>query len=196
MFPDCLATWRGVFSSWGAWLVNAALVLIYPAWAYFTYRRLKALAAPATRQLKLRVYGSVILSQWLLVSGVLLVAGRQGLSVADLGQGLGLPRRTLIGTVLLLVAFLALTIINLRQVRRTPPEELSAAVHRVRNFIPIGKTEIAVFALMAVTAGICEEFLYRGWLVNVLAAATRSIWVGVVGGGALSETWVRNSCAT
>ena len=39
--------------------------------------------------------------------------------------------------------------------------------------------------VMALTAGICEELLYRGWLVNFIAVLTHSAWAGVAIGGVL-----------
>lgn len=33
---------------------------------------------------------------------------------------------------------------------------------------------------MAVSAGICEELLYRGWLLHLIGASTDSVWIGLL----------------
>jgi membrane protease YdiL (CAAX protease family) len=79
-----------------------------------------------------------------------------------------------------LVALLALSAFNAGQIQKATRGELSATVQRARKFVPIGLVEVAAFALVSVTAGICEEILYRGWLVSFLGAVSGSIWIGMV----------------
>jgi uncharacterized protein len=50
--------------------------------------------------------------------------------------------------------------------------------------VPAFGVEMAAFAIVCLTAGICEELLYRGWLMNILMAATGSAWIAV-GTGAI-----------
>jgi membrane protease YdiL (CAAX protease family) len=37
-----------------------------------------------------------------------------------------------------------------------------------------------VWIAVALTAGVCEEFLYRGWLLSLIATASGSLWIALV----------------
>jgi hypothetical protein len=49
----------------------------------------------------------------------------------------------------------------------------------LRNLLPRGPAEIAAFFLLTLTAGFCEEVIYRGYLGPQFAAWTRSAIVGL-----------------
>lgn len=55
---------------------------------------------------------------------------------------------------------------------KTPPS--------VRNLLPQTPTEIAVFLMLAMTAGFCEEAIFRGYLQRQFAALTRSMSGGIL----------------
>jgi uncharacterized protein len=40
--------------------------------------------------------------------------------------------------------------------------------------------ERMVWVVVAITAGICEEFLYRGWLLTLIGHYFSSVWVGLI----------------
>jgi len=46
--------------------------------------------------------------------------------------------------------------------------------------LPQGRTEIAIWVLLSITAGICEEAIYRGYLQKQFMALTRSVPTGIV----------------
>ena len=50
----------------------------------------------------------------------------------------------------------------------------------VRNLLPQGPKEIVVYLMLAMTAGFCEEVLFRGYLQRQFAALTGSAAAGVV----------------
>ena len=63
----------------------------------------------------------------------------------------------------------------------TPPaQQLRKATANVRKLLPATEYERTVFVAVVLTAGLCEEFLYRRWLLNVIAAATGSLWIALV----------------
>lgn len=37
-----------------------------------------------------------------------------------------------------------------------------------------------MFVVVALTAGFCEEFLYRGWLLSITGFALKSVWLGLL----------------
>jgi len=177
---------KALLPAWDAWLLTFLVGVVFPAYGYFfLYRKLRD--APEAEEASARryVYISIIVAQWLMVAGLVLVAGRHHLSAADLGQHLLHPRRILAVTVCLLAALGIMAAQNLRQLRRTAPEELAAQLGRARKFFPVGKVDLIAWVAVSLTAGVCEEILFRGWMVNFLGAATGSIWIGL----ALSSLW-------
>jgi membrane protease YdiL (CAAX protease family) len=50
----------------------------------------------------------------------------------------------------------------------------------MRSIFPNGPTEIVVYLFLALTAGICEEIIFRGYLQNQFAALTKSRAAGLL----------------
>ena len=50
----------------------------------------------------------------------------------------------------------------------------------VRQLLPHGATEIAVYLLVTLTAGICEETIFRGYLQRQFTALTKSAAIGAL----------------
>jgi len=166
--------------AWDAWLLCLVLAGVVPFHGLLAYGRLKSGPDPIPTQAKLRLYATIVVMEWALVALTLAVLGHHGLTLGDLGQRIANPRLTLLATLLGLLGLGAITALNVRQIRGAPPEELERAVGRARKFVPVGPAEVAAFTFVALTAGICEEILYRGWLVSFLGAAFGSIWTGLI----------------
>jgi membrane protease YdiL (CAAX protease family) len=161
-------------------------VVIVPTIGYLRFRRLQThTASVIPTRTKLRLYAKNVCAQWILVVAMLSVTRRHGISAADVGERLGNARLTFVVMFGLLAILAMATVIILWRLRRAPPEALTAAVGRLRKFMPTLGPEMAAFALVSLTAGICEELLYRGWLVNLLRAATGSVWAAIVVGAAV-----------
>jgi membrane protease YdiL (CAAX protease family) len=50
----------------------------------------------------------------------------------------------------------------------------------IRNLIPNGSIEVLLFLMTSVTAGFCEELIYRGYLQRQFTALTRAVTGGIV----------------
>jgi uncharacterized protein len=179
--PNILLAWRGLLSSWVAWLFTFLLVVVVPT---LGYRRLRKLLARGDEVLpsraKLALYTRTVCAQWLLAAAMLLILRSRGLSAADAGQRLGDVPLTF-GVTSALVAVLAVVFwIVLRRVRRAKPATLLASAGHLRKLAPNFGLEMTAFVLVCLTAGVCEELLYRGWLLNLLRAATGSTWAAAV----------------
>ncbi len=185
MVHDWLALWRPLLHSWDAWLLCLLLTGLVPFHGVLAYRRIQTAPDPIPTRTKLRLYATIIVMEWALVAVTVAIARRHGIGLRDLGQTAGDPRTSLLVTLAGLLGLLALTGFNIRQIRRASREELEATVRRARKFVPMGAVQVAGFALVAATAGICEEILYRGWLVRFLGALGGSAWVGVIAAAVL-----------
>jgi membrane protease YdiL (CAAX protease family) len=182
---DWIALWAPLTRSWDAWLLCVVLAVLVPFHGLLAYRRLASVADPTPTRTKLRLYATIIAMEWALVALTVFIAHRHGLTLRDLGQTLGNRGLSLAVTALGLLGLLVLTAFNTRQIQKATREDLLATVQRARKFVPIGPVEIWGFALVSLTAGICEELLYRGWLVSILGAACGSIWIGMVAAAVL-----------
>ena len=137
---------------------------------------------------KLRIYVQTIAWQWLLVAALWLVLHRHGLSLVEAGEHLGDARLTLSVTAGLAATVGTVFVIARWRIRRSRATPAQPVADHVRAIAPAGGLEMSVFALVCVTAGIGEELLYRGWLVNLLRVATGSVWIAVVIGSTVFGT--------
>ncbi len=180
------AAFKALLTAWDAWLLTLLVGIAFPAYGYFfLYRKLREAPEAAEASARRSAYMSIIVAQWLLVAGLVFVARRHHLSAADLGQHLNHPRRILVVTGCLLAVLGILAVQNIWQLRRTASEKMAAHLGPVRKFLPVGKGDLITWVALSLTAGVCEELLFRGWMVNFLGAAMGSIWIGLV----LSSLW-------
>jgi uncharacterized protein len=50
----------------------------------------------------------------------------------------------------------------------------------LRQLIPVTRAERAAFVGLSFSAGVCEEFVFRGFLISALFVATESLWLAVL----------------
>lgn len=145
-------------------LLAIILGLVLPATAAYSGRRAtQVFATPA----KVRMYRASSLNLWILGLTVVAVWTVGGRSLADLGiaapvmSGLAM---TIIG---LIAAGVALD--GWHKVRGPEGiEHTRARWLRDTPFMPADRTEFSHFVLLAVSAGICEELMFRGFLIRYL----------------------------
>lgn len=147
-------------------LLAGYLVLGQPVVGSWSHRRFRrAVADPRAR---LRRYRRTAGLEWGLVAlSALLVGAAAGLDLGDVG--VRWPRAsayTLVGAVGLLVSVGLL--VGLR--RRVDRGVQVVAPAEVSALMPRTAAERRAFAGLAVTAGVCEEVLYRGVLLAIAAA--------------------------
>ncbi len=153
----------------------AVLLIAYPAADYIVASRLKKSA-----ESNKRFYAWVLGSEWLLTIAVAGLLLRHGMTLSDVGEGWGRRSITIgfVGAGLILVATLAA--FNSKRIVQLPPERLSKVLRRAGPLVPKPGVERAIWVLVAVTAGFCEEVLYRGWLWRLFGDLTGHLWVAVV----------------
>ena len=160
------------------------LAVLFPLRAgTFGFRRIR-LASPDERpRVRLSVYRQAIVLQWTLalVALGLWVAGRREWS------GLGLVPRFGWGLRGVLIGMSAMVFAVLRQRREALGDDealarLRGRMRRLELMLPHSRAELALFFKLSITAGICEELLYRGYLIWYL-----SHWLSIYPAAALAS---------
>ena len=152
-------------------LLVLGFAVVLPMWSHFVswpkHERAVDAGDPHARS---RVYVRTILEQWafvIAVVGVMLANHRSfdGLWLAPpagwRALGFVLP-----------VLYVGLVLIQGRAINAKPAAltKLRAKLQPLRALIPHTPGEYRLFAPVSLTAGICEEFLFRGYMVWVLQA--------------------------
>lgn len=126
---------------------------------------------------RVRAYVMVIGIEWLTVGFIWFGVRLRSVSLRTLTGGMSPRARAVFRDLGLAVAFLIVANVILATLGHLAHAEPSQAV---RNFLPRGGAESAVFLLVALTAGICEELIYRRYLHQQFAAWTRSAAAGII----------------
>jgi uncharacterized protein len=162
--------------------LTIAIAVVYPLIGWYRFRRLEARPEPVGRGVKFRLYASVIVSQWTLVATAALLLATRWQGLGAIGQGPGISiLRTALAALALLGGFALLSRYSLAQLRIAAATDLPTHVRKAGRILPRDRVEQAGYVPVAITAGVCEEILYRGWLPWALAAWTGSAAAGFVG---------------
>lgn len=134
--------------------------------------RFKAKAKAGVPGTRLRAYRRTVLGQWaftLVAAFIWMRAGRPWSELGVMPPGLA----GAIASSVIVALMCALTVQQIRAIGRITPERreaLRAKLDYVEYLLPHSRRERAWFAALSITAGFCEELLYRGFLLWVLKA--------------------------
>jgi membrane protease YdiL (CAAX protease family) len=163
-------------------VVVLLLVAVLPIWGYLEVRKLAALIHAGQTELRVGFYYKIIAEQWLMA--ILLLAGwfSLGRDSAAIGLVIHGGTRAWIGyglTALVIVVLVA-------QARSIPrnPENLAKVKKQLSSLsyiLPHTLKERRTFDGVSVTAGICEEVIFRGYLIAYLMALLGApFWVAAI----------------
>jgi membrane protease YdiL (CAAX protease family) len=158
------------------WVLVLLLVAVQPLLGYYRFTRATARPGPIATARKLRLYAIVVASQWALTAICAWVLGRRGLDLADLGLRGAPPALAAIAAALATLAVLGGTFLSLRALARQRGAALPSHLAKVIRILPASRGERAGFAAVALTAGLCEEILYRGYLIYAFDRILPSSW--------------------
>jgi membrane protease YdiL (CAAX protease family) len=164
---------------WDFWLILLFCGVFLPWRGRARMQHLMALPF-VTGGERIKLYVSTILFQWTLTALVGWRALERGLSL----QRLGITGGSGFSTVLLAAAGAVLIAVghwtNLRRMagaNHPASEKLRAMATRL---FPRSPRETVFYILLAVTAGICEEFIFRGFVIAAFFQAGLSAWSVIV----------------
>jgi uncharacterized protein len=163
--------WQSAVHSTAAWIFTFVLVVVFPILDYVLYRRLKS---------TMQIYIWNILALWSLTAACIWTSRMSHLTLSDLGEQTGNTFRTLVVCGIVAAIFLLLVGVQQAQKKRATPEQLEKALANVKRLMPTNSTERAVWVVVSISAGVCEELLYRGWVLSLFGAALGSVWWGLL----------------
>jgi len=149
------------------WLLLATIVLVVPVYSYFSRRRLETIADAHRRSLYLRSMAAL----WMLALVTLYAWWRHDRPFDALGFQLLPGIVTTSAEIVCAMAAIAI-VLRLRTMATWSPEKRAALRGRIGGValvVPRTTGELALFLGLALTAGICEELLYRGFFFAVAA---------------------------
>lgn len=143
------------------------LAVILPAWGKYRLRRFVEAVRTGDPTARLRAYRGIIILQWSLVAILLLAWIGTGRKLLSLGFAAPLDARALWGVGACL-GVLGLCGLQQRAIAALSDEDIADLVKRAGNewlILPTNHTERKLFSATSLTAGACEEILYRGFLL-------------------------------
>ena len=164
---------------WDFWLIFLALGVLLPWRGRARMKKLLAMPVVGTLE-RLVLYASTITFQWLAVT---VVAWRLWIHKYSAGQlGLAVPDRLEIALASLAgaLAIAAMQWLNLRRIGRIPVQSRGPLQAIAERILPQSSVELLPYLALAITAGVCEEFLYRGFVIAALSGFGLPGWSQVL----------------
>jgi membrane protease YdiL (CAAX protease family) len=170
--------------SWDFWLIFLVLAVILPWRGRMRMKKLLAMPHVSTEE-RLVLYASTIAFQWLAVAVVAWRAWAHGFTPAQLGLTFHDKSRVVLAAIIGAAAISTLQWLNLRRVGKLAVEARGPLQALAERVLPQSVVELLPYLALAFTAGLCEEFLYRGFAVAALAQAGLHTWLVVLSSSVL-----------
>jgi uncharacterized protein len=165
---------------WDIWLIFLVLAVVVPWRGRIRLKQLLAKSRVESRE-RISLYISTIVFQWIAVAIAGWRAWAHGYTPQELGLSTGPNQlRTIIAAIGGTVILGGLHWMNFQRMGRLI-DKLPARVQAMATrILPQSGRERLPFSALAITAGCCEEFLYRGFAMAVFTRAGFPIWASVV----------------
>src|SRR3979490_68517 len=164
---------------WDIWLIFLVLGLLLPWRGRVRVKKLLAMPHVSTME-RLGLYASTIAFQWFAVAVVGWRAWAHGFTAPQLGLAMQGRTRIFVAAIVGAATIAALQWANLRRMGRIPVEGRGPLQALAERILPQTTVELLPYLALAVTAGLCEEFLYRGFAIAVLLHAGLGTWAVVL----------------
>jgi uncharacterized protein len=169
---------------WDFALIFAALGILIPWRGSVRVNKLVARSQISAED-RLSIYASTIAFQWVLTGVIAWRSIARTLSPENLGLTMSSPGLTAIITAGMAIALCGLQYFGIRRIASMPMEATSRMREISLRLMPRTLIEALAFSALAVTAAVCEEFIYRGFVYAVLQTTTGSVTIAIVASSAL-----------
>jgi membrane protease YdiL (CAAX protease family) len=156
-------------------LLALFLIVVAPVWDHFATQCLKA---SKESRVKIAYYRAMVIIGWITTVIALVTVGWRAIFTFDAGatSPSWLPQRggarTFVAGVL--IGLLLMIALSAFQARRSAAmrEKMEKAFLRLSFILPLTGEERSWWIFVSLTAGICEEILYRGFLIHYFFSAS------------------------
>lgn len=162
--------------AWDLWLIFLALGVVLPWRGRVRMRKLLSMPAVGTLE-RLVLYAGTIAFQWLAATFVAWRAWAHHYTAAQLALAVPHPLKIAAVSIAGVAVMATLQWLNLRRVGGMPKESRGPLQAIAERILPQSPLELLPYLALAITAGICEEFLYRGFAMAVLAEVGCEAWL-------------------
>lgn len=167
-------------------LLVLTFVALWPLFALRSYRKFLRDVKADVPGVRARMYLRTIAEQWILTAAVVGWWLHEQRDLRDLGLRLGSTGQAIAGA-LVTCGVLALFLLQWKKIRGLDARRLAkleASLGDAAPLLPTSASEQRIFRALALTAGTCEEVLFRGYLLWYLAAGIGT-WPAMFLGAAL-----------
>lgn len=164
---------------WDFWLIFAVLGLLLPWRGRMRLRRMLALPHISSVE-RLSLYASTIAFQWFIAGVAAWRAWARGFRGESLGFVLHDPKQVAIAAIVGAAILGGLQWLNLRRMGRSSNKAREFMQALAERILPQSTQELIPYLALAATAGLCEEFLYRGFTMAALTRVGLPAWAVVL----------------
>jgi len=164
---------------WDFWLIFFVLGVIFPWRGRVRMKKLLAMAHVSSME-RLALYASTIAFQWFAVTVVAWRGWAHGFTASQLGLIVRDRNRILVASIVGAATIAALQWLNLRRVGKIPVASRGPLQAIAERILPQSTVELPPYLALAITAGLCEEFIYRGFAMAALAHVGLQAWAVVL----------------
>lgn len=165
--------------SWDIWLIFLVLGVILPWRGRLRIKKLKEMPHVGTME-RLSLYASTIAFQWFAVAVVAWRSWAHGFTAVQLGLTVQNRASIVVASIMGAALIAVLQWLNLRRVGRIPIESRGPLQVLAERILPQSTVELLPYLALAITAGLCEEFLYRGFAMAAFMRVGFQDWAVVL----------------
>jgi uncharacterized protein len=157
-------------------LLAFLLVGFIPLWGLWDKKRLLAGLRLGSGDARVRAYRRIALVSWALTFAMLAIWLAAGRDLRSIGLAFDPGPRALIGAAVAVLVS-GLLVLQMIMVQRSPEklDQVLVQLESVESVLPHNARELRAFGWLSISAGVCEELLYRGYLIAYFTAFV-SVW--------------------
>jgi uncharacterized protein len=160
---------------WDFWLIFFVLGVLLPWRGRLRLQKMLAVPQMSSRA-RLLLYASTIAFQWVAAAVAAWRALARGLDRQQLGLLLHGPAKIATAALVGAATLATLQWLNLRRLGRSTGKAAEFMHKLAERILPQSPHELLPYLCLALTAGLCEEFLYRGFAMAALTRIGFSPW--------------------
>jgi membrane protease YdiL (CAAX protease family) len=164
---------------WDFVLIFLVLGVLLPWRGQYRLRRLLELTEVTPKE-RIALYLSTIGFQWAAAAVVAWRAYARGLTWSELGLGRQSVDRLTVASIVGTLVLAGLHWMNLKRTGRAGDQRLGKLRAISQRILPQSRMELAAYLGLALTAGVCEEFLYRGFSMAALLRVGLPAWTVIL----------------